>query len=219
VAEILDIKPYDWGLTLIIPGFGFLQDTIPGPYTKVFHLEVDGTFHYGEAISFGLKPMIGTIGVAPTKPITTLSSGMHGGNLDTTGIRKGSKVFLPVLVDGALLSVGDVHSITGDGEVCGTGIECGAEVIIKLDLMPNYQITKPRIETETELMCVASAEDLEHAIKLALQDMVDWMQGDKHLSAEEAFVRVNLVGSVRISQVVDPAVTVRVTIPKDVFIR
>jgi acetamidase/formamidase len=64
--------------------------------------------------------------------------------------------------------------------------------------MPNYQITKPRIETETELMCVASAEDLEHTIKLALQDMVDWMQGDKHLSAEEVYVLVSLVGCVRI---------------------
>lgn len=218
VAEILDIKPADWGSALIIPGFGFLQDTIPGPHTKVFQVDVDGTFHYADGIRFGLKPMIGTIGVAPTEPITTLSSGVHGGNLDTTDICTGSKVFLPVLVDGALFGVGDVHAAMGDGEVCGTGIECGAEVLIKLDIMHNYPIPRPRIETPAELMCVASGEILEQAIKLALQDMVDWLQKDKHLSAEEAYMLVSLVGSVRIGQVVDPAVTVRVAIPKNIFI-
>jgi amidase len=219
VAEILDIMPSDFGAALIIPGFGFLQDTIPGPYTKVFHLDKDGTFPYGDAIRFGLKPMIGTIGVAPTEPITTLSSGVHGGNLDTTDIRSGSKVFLPVLVDGALFGVGDVHACMGDGEVCGTGIECGAVLTIKLDLLPNYSIPRPRIETTDEFMCVASAEGLDQAIKLSLRDMVDWLQKEKHLSKEEAYVLVSIVGNVRIGQIVDPAVTVRVTVPKKIFIR
>jgi amidase len=66
-------------------------------------------------------------------------------------------------------------------------------------------------------MCVASAEGLENAIKLALQDMVDWLQSEKNLSAEEAYVLVSLVGDVRIGQIVDPAVTVRVALPKKVF--
>ena len=117
VAEILAIQLHEMGSALIIPGFGFLQDTIPGPYTKVFHMEKDGTFKYGESIRIDLNPMIGTIGVAPTQPITTLSSGIHGGNLDTTDIRKGSKVYLPVLVEGALFGVGDVHAAMENGEV------------------------------------------------------------------------------------------------------
>ena len=219
VAEILDIQPLNWGSALIIPGFGFLQDKFPGPYTKIFTLDKDGTYHYGDSIRIALKPMIGTIGVAPTEPITTLSSGNHGGNLDTTDIRKGSKVFLPVLVEGALFGVGDVHASMGDGEVCGTGIECGAEVTIRLDLLPGYHIPRPRIETNEEIMCVASAEGLEQAIKLALQDMVDWLKMEKNLSGEEAYVLVSLVGSVRIGQIVDPAVTVRVTVPKEVFVK
>jgi amidase len=217
VAEIQDIKVSAMGSAEIIPGFGFLQDSIPGPYTKVFHLEQDGTFRYGKSIRIGLKPMIGTIGVAPHEPITTLSSGMHGGNLDTTDICAGSKVYLPVLVDGALFGVGDVHASMGDGEVCGTGIECGAEVTIRLDLVHDYPIPRPRIETSSEWMCVASAEGLENAIKLALGDTVDMLQSKHSLSAEEAYVLVSLVGDVRISQVVDPMVTVRVAVPKNVF--
>lgn len=218
VAEILEIKPWDWGAALIIPGFGFLQDSIPGPYTKVFHLEKDGSFRFGESIHLESQPMIGTIGVSPAEPITTLSSGVHGGNLDTTDICAGSKVFLPVLVDGALFGVGDVHATMGDGEVCGTGIECGAEVTIRLDLLRNYPIPRPRIETEDELMCLASAEGLDKAIKLALQDMVEWLQTNKHLSPEEAYVLVSIVGDVRIGQIVDPAVTVRVVLPKKIFV-
>ncbi len=218
VAEILDIQPLNWGSALIIPGFGFLQDKFPGPYTKIFTIDKDGTYHYGDSIRIAVKPMIGTIGVAPTESITTLSSGNHGGNLDTTDIRIGSKVFLPVLVEGALFGVGDVHASMGDGEVCGTGIECGADVTIRLDILPGYHIPRPRIETNKEIMCVASAEGLEQAIKLALQDMVDWLKMEKNLSGEEAYVLVSLVGSVRIGQIVDPAVTVRVTMPKKVFI-
>ncbi len=219
VADILDIRPWDWGAALIIPGFGFLQDTIPGPYTKVFRLEQDGTLPFGDRIRLPLKPMIGTIGVAPLEHVTTLSSGAHGGNLDTTDIKAGCKVYLPVLVPGALFGVGDVHATMGDGEVCGTGVECGAEVTIRLDLRRDLPLARPRLESPTELMTIASAEGgLEEAIRVALQDMVSWLKRDKGLSSEEAYVLVSIAGDVRIGQIVDPAVTVRVAVPKAVFV-
>jgi amidase len=219
VAEIVDIQPWDWGAALIIPGFGFLQDAIPGPYTKVFRVGQDGTVQYGSRIRLPLKPMIGTIGVAPLEPITTLSSGAHGGNLDTTDIKAGCKVYLPVFVEGALFGVGDVHATMGDGEVCGTGVECGAEVTIRLDLRHDLPIERPRLESPTEIMTIASAEGgLEDAIRLALQDMISWLQQDKGLSPEEAYVLISIAGDVRIGQIVDPAVTVRVSVPKAVFV-
>ena len=218
VAEIIDIRPWDWGAALIIPGFGFLQETIPGPYTKVFQFEKDGSARFANSIKLPMRLMIGTIGVAPVEEITTLSSGNHGGNLDTTDIRPGSKVFLPVFVDGALFGVGDIHMTMGDGEVCGTGIECGANVSIQLDLLRDHPIERPRIETDDEIMFVASAEGLEAAIRTALQDMVKWLEKDKQLSKEEAYVLISLAGDVRIGQIVDPAVTVRVAIPKNIFI-
>jgi acetamidase/formamidase len=66
-------------------------------------------------------------------------------------------------------------------------------------------------------MTVASAEALDAAIRTALQDMVDWLQFEKGLSAEEAYVLVSISGGVRIGQIVDPAVTVRVALPKSIF--
>jgi amidase len=217
VAEILDIQVARQGCALIIPGFGFLQKEIPGPYTKVFSVEEDGCVRYGDRIRLPLRPMIGTIGVAPQEPISTLSSGAHGGNLDTTDIKAGCQVYLPVLVEGALFGVGDVHAAMGDGEVCGTGIECGAEVTIHLDLWRGFRIERPRIENPREIMTVASALGLEEAIRLALLDMVQWLQQGQGLSAEEAYVLISMAGDVRIGQIVDPAVTVRVAVPKAIF--
>ncbi len=217
VAEIIEIRPWSWGAALIIPGFGLLQDTIPGPYTKVVQIEPDGSMRFGNKVRLPLKPMIGTIGVAPNESVTTLTSGPHGGNLDTTDICPRAKLFLPVFVEGALFGVGDVHATMGDGEVCGTGVECGAEVTIKLELLKDFPISRPRIETPTEIMSVASAEGLNAAITLALEDMVSWLQQAKGLTIEEAYVLASLAGDVRIGQVVDPAVTVRVAIPKAIF--
>jgi len=92
------------------------------------------------------------------------------------------------------------------------------EVTIRLDLRRDFPIERPRIESPTEIMTVASAEGLEEAIKIALQDMVNWLQRDKGLSPEEAYVLVSIAGDVRIGQIVDPAVSVRVAVPKEVFI-
>jgi hypothetical protein len=44
--------------------------------------------------------------------------------------------------------------------------------------------------------------------------VIGWLGRDQGLSAEEAYVLVSIAGDVRISQIVDPAVTARVAVPK-----
>lgn len=39
--------------------------------------------------------------------------------MDTKHIVKGSKLYLPIQVKGALFSLGDGHAAQGDGECCG----------------------------------------------------------------------------------------------------
>ena len=51
-----------------------------------------------EGVAFPINPMIGTIGVAHPQGGFTRSAGDWGGNLDTSSIIKGSKLFLPVFV-------------------------------------------------------------------------------------------------------------------------
>lgn len=51
----------------------------------------------------------------------TIPGRENGGNCDIKNLSRGSKVYFPVFVDGANLSMGDMHFSQGDGEVsfCG----------------------------------------------------------------------------------------------------
>ncbi|WP_067813317.1 formamidase [Nocardia inohanensis] len=62
----------------------------------------------------------------------------NGGNQDIKNLTRGSRVFYPVFVDGAKLSVGDLHFSQGDGEItfCGA-IEMGGFIDLRVDLIKN----------------------------------------------------------------------------------
>lgn len=60
----------------------------------------------------------------------------NGGNCDIKNLSRGSKCYLPVYVDGAKLSVGDLHFSQGDGEIsfCGA-IEMPGVITIKVSII------------------------------------------------------------------------------------
>jgi formamidase len=62
----------------------------------------------------------------------------NGGNQDIKNFTKGTRVFYPVFVDGAKLSMGDLHFSQGDGEItfCGA-IEMGGFMDLHVDLIKN----------------------------------------------------------------------------------
>jgi formamidase len=66
----------------------------------------------------------------------------NGGNQDIKNLTKGSRVFYPVFVPGANLSVGDLHFSQGDGEItfCGA-IEMGGFLDLHLDLIKGGMAT------------------------------------------------------------------------------
>lgn len=72
----------------------------------------------------------------------------HGGNCDIKDLSRGAKVFFPVYVPGAGLSMGDLHFSQGDGEItfCGA-IEMAGWLHIKVsvikDGMAKYGIKNP----------------------------------------------------------------------------
>lgn len=72
----------------------------------------------------------------------------HGGNCDIKDLSRGSKIYFPVYVDGAGLSVGDLHFSQGDGEItfCGA-IEMAGWVHMRVQLikggMAKYGIRNP----------------------------------------------------------------------------
>ncbi len=79
---------------------------------------------FSDKTRFPAKPMVGVIGTAPEgEGVRTGLPGSHGGNMDNTEAKEGSKIHLPVLVPGVLLLIGDVHASMGDGEISNLGLE------------------------------------------------------------------------------------------------
>ena len=54
--------------------------------------------------------------------------------MDIRDLGPGSRLWLPVHVPGALLSVGDLHFAQGDGEVCIAAIETGGTATLRVGL-------------------------------------------------------------------------------------
>src|ERR1041385_2397761 len=96
VAEILDVRPIEWGVATLIPGFGQLIDQVQSPVTRLFEVS-EGEIRMNERVSFPARPMVGVVGVATDGD--TLSNGLagrHGGNLDDHLHGKGARIFFPV---------------------------------------------------------------------------------------------------------------------------
>jgi formamidase len=60
----------------------------------------------------------------------------HGGNCDIKNLSRGSRIYFPVYVDGAKLSMGDIHFSQGDGEIsfCGA-IEMSGFLDLHVDII------------------------------------------------------------------------------------
>ncbi len=130
---------------------------------------------FNDKISLDVEPMIGgVIGTAPAnKSIMTVVPDNHGGNMDCKRITADSAVFLPVNVEGGLLSIGDLHAVMGDGEVCGCGVEIkGGDVTIRVEVLKNKSLPlPPLVATKESIMTISSKETLDEASKQATINM------------------------------------------------
>lgn len=86
--------------------------------------------------------------VAAKEAARTVPPREHGGNCDIKNLSRGSKVYFPVYVKGAGLSMGDIHFSQGDGEItfCGA-IEMAGWIELRVNLikggMAKYAIVNP----------------------------------------------------------------------------
>jgi len=129
----------DKGVVATGKDLGVLGGMMNDLYSKVVEIN-DGKVIFNEKLSFPVKPMIGVIGVAPKEgEINCGTPGPHGGNMDTTLIGEGSKLYLPVFVDGALFALGDLHAVMGDGEIGVSGIEVSGTVTVGLRVLKNLK--------------------------------------------------------------------------------
>lgn len=72
----------------------------------------------------------------------------HGGNCDIKNLSKGTRIYFPVYVEGAKLSMGDIHFSQGDGEIsfCGA-IEMSGYIDLHVDIIKGgvqkYSLVNP----------------------------------------------------------------------------
>ncbi|WP_047150910.1 acetamidase/formamidase family protein [Aneurinibacillus tyrosinisolvens] len=216
-VKILDIKIEDKGVMTTAPKMGVLGDIIPEEKTKVISIK-DGKALFNDKIQIPVKPMIGVIGTAPkTEEIPTGTPGAHGGNMDCKRIVKGATLYLPVNVPGALLSMGDLHAVMGDGEIVICGLEIPGEITVEVSVLKDQSLPLPMLVEGENVMAIASAETLDEAAKMATVNMHSFLVENLKMSVEEAGMLLSLVGDLRICQVVDPLMTARMEFPLSIL--
>jgi acetamidase/formamidase len=215
-VEILSLQPRDWGWTAIIPGFGLLADEFPDPWLRISSVDASSSrVAFLDDIVLPFEPFPGTIGVAPAEPgeHSIVPPSRWGGNMDIKHLRVGTRLLLPVGVEGALFSVGDTHAAMGDGEVCGTAVEAPMDIAVRLDVRRDVTIEAPqyvvppgelaRTEADGYHVCTGIAPDLLEATREATRAAIAHIVERRGGTAEEAYALASVACDLRIHEVVD----------------
>jgi len=191
-----------------------LEEFFDKPSTVLREIR-DGKIIFNDEIQIPVRPCIGTIGTSPAvEAILSGGMGRHGGNLDTEEVCAGSTLYLPVNVEGALLALGDCHAIQSDGEI--NELEMRSVITLSCEVIKGRSpvMSWPRIETPDLLVTVAVACPLEEALRLALRDMILWMEELTGMSKHDAYLLVGLVGHARPGQAQVSLYSMRCQMPK-----
>ena len=180
-----------------------------GDHWKIVEIH-EGKFTWSDNLTLEAKPMLGFVGVSPANErIRNNWGGYWGGNFDIQEVTTGATVHLPVMVPGALLHIGDMHAIQGDGEICGAGgIEAEGTAILTCAVTDKPESMEyPRIENESHIIAVGMAKPAEDAFRMALENLILWMEEDYGFTRAEAFLLLGQVLEARCTQYVNPTYT------------
>jgi acetamidase/formamidase/AraC-like DNA-binding protein len=238
------VYSYQW--TPQTDPFGVTHNTYDYPGVPVRPDSVERRHDILDGVRIPLRPHFGVIGVAPRESdlVDSVPPSYFGGNLDNWRLGKGSAIYLPVSVPGALLSVGDPHAAQGDGELSGTAIECSMtgtfEVVLHkkahLRGQPFGDVTYPLIETENEWVLtgfshpnylaefgatgqseVYAKSSLDLAMKDAFRKVRRFLMNTQGLTEDEAIALMSAAVDFGVTQVVDGNWGVHAIVSKRLF--
>jgi acetamidase/formamidase len=231
-VDILDVRPAAaFGWTHIRPGRGLLPEAdFPESFLQIWDVS-DGRFarmraRSGARVAVPQGPFPGVIGTGLDEPggHSTMPPRKNGGNMDVKQLTAGTTVWLPVWVEGALLSVGDAHAAQGDGEVCVSAVEMAARVTLRVDLRQGRPLREPQLRTPgqpargAEFATTAHGPDLFAASQQAVRYLIDHLAAERGLTREEAYVVASVAADLRISEIVDaPNWIVSAFLPEAIF--
>jgi acetamidase/formamidase len=163
-----------------------------------------------------IAPFLGVTGVAPAGPgehSTIPPRPEAGGNIDCKELVAGSTLYLPVAADGALLYFGDGHAAQGDGESCGTAIECGMTTQAVVSIAADRPLASVHARTPAGLLTFGFAADLNEAMGDALDAMVTWIVSLYDTSRAEALALASTCVDLRVTQVANVTWGVHALLP------
>jgi amidase len=168
-VQVLDIT-VDSAWAVWMPDFGPLGDRTSA--VRVTRTPIEGErVRLSPDVSVPLEPMIGCIGLAPRWGAASTVRPVYpcGGNLDLRELSPGATLWLPIDVEGALLSLGDLHAAMGQGEPTFVSIEATGSATVRLDVDSDVRVRSPRLRVGSETICVGMGETHEEA----KQDAID----------------------------------------------
>jgi len=218
-VDLLEITPKD-----LTPGrsamhntssaHGFLKEEF-SKHTPTVLTVRDGKVIFPGGIEIPANPSVGFIATTFTEPRkTTSDSGPYGGDIDMKELTAGSTIWLPVFVPDALLCLGDVHAVVGDGCVGGTAAECSGEVRFRVTVEKNVRLERPRALTRDHFITLCYGEDVGEAMKQAVRDMVQFLVEEKGMEAYAAYALLSLAGDVRINRTFRPISPVKMMLSR-----
>jgi acetamidase/formamidase len=209
------------GMTLAVG----IEAVEPGPWGVTYSTEPNridwelagalGRASTGQTVR--LAPFLGVIGMPPAEP------GMHptrppratGGNIDCKELTAGTTLYLPIAVEGGLLSAGDAHARQGDGEVSGTAIETTSRSSLTLDLLDDLELQWPCARIDGAWLTFGFDPALDAAAQIALDGMLALMQREHGVGRADALALASVVVDLRVTQIVNASVGVHAVLRAD----
>ncbi|MSQ47765.1 MAG: hypothetical protein EXR78_05145 [Deltaproteobacteria bacterium] len=215
-VDILDVRPTQgFGYVIAIPGFGMFKDKVEFR-KKIVPIE-GNQVRYSDTITLPYAPMVGKVGLAPAQgSLPSNASGAFGGELANTQVGPGSTVYLPVFVEGGLLTIEDVHARMGDGESAASAVEMAAEVTMRCGVASELKLTRPLVVTRDEVLTLGEGETMEAAARMALDGMATLLMERTKIDLTEAAMLVSIAADMRISYIGGTPYQVRAAMKREI---
>lgn len=226
--QIKTIVPGSWGVTWTGDlGFNNQLNRRMGLTEKEVHLtrwQIDVptmTATDTSGCRVALAPFLGTLGICPDV------EGFHpgwfphagGGNMDCKELTVGSSLYLPVAVEGALVSLGDGHAVQGHGEIAGSALECPMDCVeLRFVVHRDFPIQTPHVWNPRGWATLGFDRDLDVAIGQATSAMLDLMMKHHGFSRMEATTWASLCVDLHLTQLVNDVRGVHAFLPHDAII-
>jgi amidase len=208
------------GWTAVIPGLGALvhdqgytlqppikpRTTICKVHGGLVTMAVDD-----KEVAIPARPFVGTMGVAPSmeRRISFSQSHEYLGDVDIPQLGPRATLVLRSYVDGALVSLGDVHAAQGDAEITGAAIEVEADVELSIEVLDPEEaefVRLPILETDEWIGAIAGFQGVHLAdcVRAAFVDLVRRLVRFHGFSEAGAYQLLGQVGRVQVGNMIDP---------------